>query len=248
MSSLKDTDFLLSRLQIIDIIRRMVMAYPHSECCQIDTFAVVDKKEDFSSSNFNKTYTDFERGTFWSRYWVNQGMDENSLKVTYPALVLEQKRFLMDDICEDKICWDWWFNIIDVPDCSDCPDECNRSIEELDYDLQIMALNIIRELQRFRYYKIVVDGEEMGLWATPEEIECRDDIEQSKACFKLTNFIETGKFNAVSSQLGTGNRARSVTFKLTICDCLLGQSESNFDYKQNQKEVKEVAQAKCSTC
>lgn len=238
----------LPRHQLISIARRIIQAYPHSKCTQVDSFAVVDKKEDFSTSNFNKTYTDFEKGTFWSRFWTKQGANPDHLKITYPALVLEQKRMLKQDICEPETCWEWWFNFIDVPDCSDCPDECNRSIEEVDYDLQIMALTFINEMLKYCLFTVIIDGEEMSMWATQQEIDClveAEEIEVIQKCGKLQHKIRTGAFNAVSSQLGTGNRARTVNFKLTICDCI--EITNDFDYKPS-KDVKKIAQAKCSAC
>jgi len=228
----------------------MVMAYPYSPCTQINTFAVVDSIADLETSNLGATYQDYLDGSFWSRKWVMQGADPDTLCKEYPMLVLEQKKGRKKDILESTTCLDWWLVFMDVPDCGDCKDECKRSIAKVDSDLRDMVEVILKEVKRFALYSIT-DGESnvSQVWATDDQIQhwfaTGAIIDYTNDCGDILPFLDCGiPVDICAADVGNVDQARAISIMIRACDC--HDIETEFDY--TLEVPKGIARTKCEGC
>jgi len=81
----------MDRATIIDIFKQIVIDMEYDPELQINSFSTVDDGIDLKHVSFEKTYEDFNEGSFWSRTWVNQGADSNEIKGEFPLLFIEQR-------------------------------------------------------------------------------------------------------------------------------------------------------------
>ena len=238
----------LTRQDFINIFRQIVIAYPYDPCKQINTFVVADSIADFETANLNKTYLDFQTGSFWSRKWVLQGADPNKLCKQYPILALENKVSTKKDIFSKTTCSTWWVSILDVPDCPDCKSECKRTWVQVDQDLVRMIDIVIAEFSKFNLYTITVNGEEQSAWATQEQIDywvTEGQIESYQVeCTGAEVVIEPEAVEIRSTDIGATDKARAVALSIKFCECI--EEELVFNYIT--VSPKQVSRTKCTIC
>lgn len=222
------------------IFKQIVMTYPHGPH-QLNTFAVIDDGALFSSANLHKIYADYLNGFFWARDWAAAGADPNTICIEYPALTTEVKRLYFEDGSLKGGCFDLWVMISDQVDCRDC--EHPRSIEEVDTDLQRMAMAVLGELNKFRQY--ILDG--IKTWATPQQVDYLitnglvDSVQNS--CDSSVEY-NLEPLEIVATDLGVPDKVRAVAFKLSFCGCRVEPLVFNYEPING----KQSAYAKCETC
>lgn len=226
--------------------------YPFNECRQPDTFAVIDSQDAFEADNLGLTYQDYLDGTFWSRNWVQQGADANTLCKKYPIVSIEIKTAYLKDVCRNEYCFKAWLVIADVPDCGNCKDNCKRTVAELDKDLMITMQTFLKEMLRYVYVICVIEGAgnpDVVGWFTPEEaaqIQIDNVCLTFQACHDLcTVLTDQGRVDINIADLANSDNARAVVASLTFCGCNEVETD-NFDYTLS--EPPEISNTDCDGC
>lgn len=242
----------ITKKDVFSIFKNLVMCYPYSDCKQINTFAVVDSIDDFDTDNLGKVYQDYLSGTFWSRKWFLSGANSNKLSKQYPILAIEQKRISKDIIDSKKVCYEFWSTILDVADCPSCKDQCKRSADQVDCDIQDAALLIQEELMTVGLYevKFVDEVETKFIWVPSGQIvdwmnPNNPKIEWHELKVEFCDFLDSANINIFSSEIGIKDNARAVTFNFKICTC--GPQKERFNYSA-KVDPKQIGTAKCDTC
>lgn len=236
----------LTKKDIINIFRQIVEDFPYLPCKQLDTFALVDGDDAFSTTNLKKTYEDYQAGFFWSRSWVLAGADPNTLCATYPALILEHKKSTYDNIRDDSVCHEFYLLVTDLLDCGDC--ECKRTPDQVKCDVMDVINSVLKEFVTYKLYDITDGEDEYQAWLSdgrkaylqaenPEMIFefCCNDIAHSVN----SDNIEINEWKSHSN-----NKVVGYATRLTICDCRAEKVE--YDY--TEKSVKELSTASCLSC
>lgn len=239
----------ISKMDIVNIGKLITQSYPYSECKQLNTFALVDSADDLELPNLGKTYQDFLANSFWARKWVLEGADPNTLNKQYPILALEQKVIKKKDIFAKEGCYTFWFTVMDVPDCPTCKDACKRSVDQVDCDIQEIALSIQQELKNYGLFEVAFTDQEepVFLWVSSGQIvqwETDLAIDYYEPIGDLCDFITSEAVEIFPTEVGTADGARAVTFSFQICTC--AETSNNFDF--TRIEPKQIAVAQCPTC
>lgn len=228
----------------------IVKGYPFHQCRQIETFAVIDTADQFESDNLGMSYNNFLDGSYWSRGWVNEGADANTLCKKYPILSIETKQGYLKDVCRPEYCFRTWIVISDIPDCGNCKDECIRTQAALDQDLFIMMQTILKEMRRYRYVVCTIEGEDnIQGWFTPEsaaQIAINNTCVTFQDCHDIcTVLTEQGRVDIQIADLANSDGARAVTASLTYCGCNEVESDA-FTYDDVSPDP--VSNTKCDNC
>lgn len=241
-------NFQISKQDVFDIGKQMVRTFPYSECQRLNTFAVVDSADDLELGNLNKTYADYLNGTFWARKWVLEGGDSDKLCKQYPILAVEQKSITKSSLDSKIACYEFWFTILDVPDCPTCKDVCRRSVDQVDCDIQDSAMVLQQQLRTFGLYEIKPIGEEpKHVWTSAGQIAnwmLNKKIEWYDIKQEFCDFIKESNVSIFATDVGLKDNARGVTFSFTVCTC--PELDTNFTYTES--EPKQIGKARCQSC
>lgn len=224
------------------IFKQIVITYPFGSH-QLNTFAVIDDGSLFATANLKKIYDDYLNGFYWARDWAAKGADPNTINVEYPVLTAEVKRFTFEDYELKDGCFDLWIMIADQVDCRDC--EHPRSVEEVDTDLQLTAMVVLREFSKFRQYIL----DEVPTYATEAQVDYLvnnnlvDSVSGGK-CAVLLVPTNTEPIEIVATDLGVPDKVHAVAFKLTFCGCRVEPLEFNYA----PLDQKHLGYAKCDSC
>lgn len=231
---------------IIDVWKQIVIDYPLTKCKTIHTFATSDDGKILQhNAALGKSYKDYLNGTFWSRDWIMSGANPNDIKKQYPVLALEimnikTKGDLM--ISPFQTCQKFYIVLADQVDCPNCPEECNRTVEQIDIDIQEMILNAFREFLTYRLYE--VNDNEM-VWLPLGKAEKL--IQEGNLLRETRWAIETELINSNIEFKKWGkdyDKIRGIGFSFEICSCL--PDKPNFEYKNASEYYQGVTQ--CSIC
>jgi hypothetical protein len=213
----------------------------------MNTFFVIDDGSEFDTDNLNATFLDFKKGHFWQRDWVLSGADPNKLTKKYPICGIEQKVVGLDSVFPKSACYDYWIVMADVPDCSGCPDECNRTIDEVDRDLYESAIMFLKELKNYEEFVLVKDNESVNAWLTLAQVQymlSEGDIDSyDVTCEDISMYVQDNKMDIRSTSIGSSDGARAISFMIKFCLC---PQAGDFDY--TFKSPVENSQTKCITC
>lgn len=224
------------------IFRQIVITYPFGPH-QLSTFAVIDDGSLFATANLKKIYDDYLNGFYWARDWAAKGADPNTICIEYPVLTAEVKRFTFEDYELRNGCFDLWIMIADQVDCRDC--EHPRSIEEVDTDLQRIAMAVLREFSMFRLYTL--DG--IPTYATDAQVDylVTNNLVtsvQGGKCTAVLVPVQDGPLEIVATDLGVPDKVHAVAFKLTFCGCRV----EPLDFNYVPLDQKTIGHAKCDSC
>ena len=233
---------------IKEIFRNIVRTWPDTGCSRPNTFFIIDDGTEFETENLKATYRDYERGDFWSRDWVLSGAHPDELRKQYPIVGIEQKRVSGEDMFVRSVCYEYWVVIVDQPDCPDCPEECQRTKDEVDSDLFANAVILLQELKNYKLYSVNKDSVIMDMWLTPEQVSymLSEGIitEANEQCRDIRLNIQSSPLDIRSTSLGLTDGARAVSFSISFCDCPVYKPD--FDY--SFVAPAEKGTTKCSTC
>lgn len=220
---------------INSIFLNIVRTWPESKCNQLNTFFVIDTGEEFDTENLNSTMLDFRKGHFWQRQWIQSGAHPDQLCKKYPILGIEQKRVTAKDWWTKQVCHNYWIVLTDIPDCSDCPNECNRTKDEVDADLYNSAIILLQELKKYKKWMITVDTNNQYTWMTKNQIDymlTEGLIDNAvDAGDEVLLHVKSEPLNIQSTSVGSSDGARAVSFMLQFCDCPVIKPDFNYKFK-----------------
>lgn len=238
----------MTKKEIKDIFRNIVRTWPDTGCARPNTFFVIDTGDEFETENLKATYSDYQKGDFWSRRWVLQGANPETLCKQYPIIGLEQKSMRLPETFANSICYDYWVILADTPDCEGCDSTCQRTKDEVDNDLFVNSVILLQELKRYKKYKLSKNGNSWEAWMTSDWVQfllASGDIDSwSDLCDYIEMMVSDAPIEIRSSNIGLTDGARAVAFPLSFCDCAIEQTP--FDY--NIREPDGTATTKCPTC
>lgn len=242
----------ISKRDIIEIFRQIVIDFPYSECKQLQTFAMLEDGDNLVSSQaFPATYQSYLDGFYWSRDWYASGADANQMQLEYPALFLEQIGSKRKDINKRGKCFKFVLLIADIPDCTSCPEKCKRSKSQVICDIEDALDLVMGEFIKYQLFEAEVGGETVYIWATQNKKEklIDDDVYTTLTYTgmdidtNLQNYQldykpwQTKRFSNAEDLIGS-------FIELEFCGCVGEQAE--FTY--NNINPKLVAHSKCTEC
>jgi len=141
--------------ELYDIFRQLVMYAPAVKPgIQLNTFAVIDKRDQLSSETLALQYEDYLTGTFWARDFAYGGAIAHSFKKQYPLLTLEVKAGTLESIRDNSGFWEVFVSVLDTPDCGGILHE-QRTREQVYLDNFWMLDSALAELFTFQMYDVV---------------------------------------------------------------------------------------------
>lgn len=240
--------YTVTKRDIIDICKHMVMTYPFSQCTRINTFAVVDNAADMNTPNLGATYADYLDGLFWSRKWQLAGAPKGEMCKQYPLLVLEQKTKVKANIFDSESCMDFYFVLADVEDCLTCSDQCKRTSNQVMCDLSDMVEVITGQLKKYKLFLLTKADESTSYaWVTQGQVDywvTNNEILSGRPLTDLRQFIEGKNINIYPTNLGTSDGALGVAFHFKVCSCV----DVNREFDYSTPKAKTTAVTQCKTC
>lgn len=237
-----------------EIVRQAVIDYPATlqgdvvmTCLRANTYAWVEEEQNISTENLGMSERDYDQGYFWSRTWANDGADVGNIIAEYPYVLLESRKFNMDDHNTEMT--EVWLTVMDTEDCNNCPEPCNRSRFQVQSDIEVILKNILVEVRSAILYHVIINGEEQWVWLSQgrydwmvsegiieDTIEWTDDMSEviTQDDFEVTLWGDT-----------RADKQVAVSVKLVLMGCDPDEYVA-FNYSNNQ-EVK-LPTAKCDTC
>lgn len=158
-------------LQFYSILHSIIRGWPASyksstsqetRSNRINTFAVVRSLADLDADNIKKTVEYAGRDFFFSRCWHDSEYQPNALRVDYPALLVREDTFSLNDPLDSKSSKRRMFHNLTFLLCDTLPNrEDNfidpvssaRRIEEVGNDVRIRMAQLLLVLGRFIYAK-----------------------------------------------------------------------------------------------
>jgi len=121
---------------------------------QLNTFAVIDKRDQLSSETLALQYEDYLGGTFWARDFVYGGAIAHNFKKQYPILTIEVKAGTPETIDSVNSWWEVFVSVLDTPDCGQILHE-QRTREQVYLDNLWLLDSALAELFTFQQWEVV---------------------------------------------------------------------------------------------
>ena len=120
-------DKTISVKDITDIWRQIVIDFPltKNSTGTINTFGVVDNRNDSQHAALGMNYNDYLNGEFWARDWVKSGANPNTMKKDFPVLMMETSDFVAKEINPPIIkgCQQFYIAVEDLIECETCDEQ-----------------------------------------------------------------------------------------------------------------------------
>lgn len=239
----------LTRQDVINIFRTILINFPDKDCCQgLDTFALITGPDDFNSSKFGKSYTDYEKGYFYSKTWVGNGTIKDEMCRKFGALLLEQREMSIVSKCgSNQGTLSWHLTILQNEDCTDCKGQTKSATDDRLNELILQVWSL------FMAHELWVDQEGNQYWLTEEHAEFLNNCEELEveliphSCeLKICECIKTNQIKVypVEHDFVQGARGLVMSFETQACY----DSSVEMKYKCDNKTPEAVAQAMCAKC
>lgn len=163
----------MTRTQIAEIFKNIVIDFPECYCFPFDGFAFPDRLPVWGSPTLGLSYIDYEQGNFWARSWVDKGADPDDICFEYAGLILEQKRFKVDPFRENRGSFQFYLVTIDQIGCPNCPTDCDRTegkIREQLFHSHRYILGQFFKTEKFEYTE-APGGPVLTIWATLDKMQ-----------------------------------------------------------------------------
>jgi len=242
----------MTREQLINVFKQIVINTAYSDTLQPNGFAVFDFPPNWGSPSLGYEFQDFVDGNLWFRQWVGNGASKNDFCAEYPLVLLEQKTNVAEDYDSDAMVCKFHIVVIDKIKCENCPDHIRRTDSTvLNFTLQMLR-NLLKEFVKVNCYQWEEGAEIKQTWLTPEflsvlqaankipsDVEEVDKIENSLcAPDEGVMFWEWGE----GLKIKYGLVAHSVSLEFSKCE----PTEPNMNYSADEFEA--VGITNCKSC
>lgn len=161
----------MTRNQIAEIFKNIVIDFPSCYCFPFDGFAFPETLPEWSSPTLGLSYIDYEQGRFWARSWIDKGANANDICFEYAGLILEQKRFKMMPLNSNIGSFQFYLVSIDQVGCPNCPTDCDRTEGEIREQLFHSHRYILNQFFATKEFDYTIGGSDFTRWATVEKME-----------------------------------------------------------------------------
>lgn len=220
----------------LQILRQIVIDFPHSTTRQLNSMALVYDWPDLRTASWGKTYADYLAGHFYARSWENAGANPDTIAGQFPTLFVEPGDVvasMLNDVQSNR------FTLLFVAqkDCEGCG---VRSAEEVRQNLLIMIQAFFEELRS--YQKVVIDSVEMWVsngrlaYLLDEGAVVEEYLEMMGAYF------EPGEYQ-IKNWLGMPDLVGAyVELEVDTCE------DSGIEFTYEHPVVDKLAVVKCKNC
>lgn len=220
----------------LQILRQIVIDFPHSTTRQLNSMALVYDWPDLRTASWGKTYADYLAGHFYSRSWENAGANPDTISGQFPALFVEPGDVvasMLNNVRSNR------FTLLFVAqkDCEGCG---VRSAENVRQNLLTMIDAFFHELST--YQKVTIDSVEM--WASTGRITylLNDGAEVEEYLEMIGSYLEPGEYQ-IKNWLGMPDLVGAyVEIEVETCE------ENGIEFNYEHPVIDKLAVVKCKNC
>lgn len=176
------------------ILRQVVADMAYEQGKTVNTFVLPVDLPPLDHTSFGASYQGYLDGLFYSRSWVNQGADQDTIFGEFPALFMESAQSTVEDLYDPKYIAEISLMLVDRVPCEACPPNVTRTPFTVAQNVQWMLRNVLAELTRYQLYE-VGRGEVITYeWMTEERLMNDETIDDSSQIDDMQSYIQPGTF------------------------------------------------------
>ena len=224
-----------------NVLLNIAKYYPLTDTDAINMYAFMSGFAGrlLNSPQFDKTYTDYTTGKFWSREWEQSGADPSAMRREYPFMTLENVKIMKRNGLTGCTCYEFWVLIGDQLECDGC---AARSEVDIYTALFTKANAVLKELNEV--YAYTYDGSTKYLsknyvnyWQTKNP-----DFAPVKGPKLLDDNFN--KIDIQATDLGNADGVIGVAFNFVVCG---PASTTAFNYEPTPP-ADNIGTTKCEIC
>ena len=225
------------------------------KCRQLQTFRVMQKERggDVAAPNMGATICDKDKPFFWSRLWHESKYNPNKITFAYPALLLTELSFQVNQPFQKQTerCYNFQLAVVDqLPeDCKDCNcQSCEkRTVNEVFADTEALLFDASYYVSQLRQ-AVLEPGGESGVWNTAylAALKERGDINGYNIGADIGGLIATKSKGATAYRVSVeATKIYGTAFNFTACFSNCEATQPNFNLPDFGVLAREAG---CTTC
>lgn len=157
----------MNRRDLYDILRNIVATHSPAPA-RPESFIVIDTPApDFHAPALGYEFRHYLEGAFWSRPWVLEGADPNTMRAAYPILAAECTAVNIEDITTGRASIEAY--LVLIASRTDRTD-CHPTTADLRESVAAELVAILRALYNTRRYLLTRAGDMVEAWALPQRV------------------------------------------------------------------------------